>query len=271
MKKTALSAFALALIAPAIFAQDAPKPKIDISQLPREARAVEEVIVPVPSEIFGVLDKLGKPNWVAVQRPLKGVAKPFGDQPHNAFYLGTIIAEGFIAVESGDATEVTNIGNSVLSLSRALGVQKAVTKRANAIITAATKGNWNEVRAELDGALSVVKAALMELDSEELANLVALGGWVRGTEALSDVVQKNYSKDGADLLHQPLLVNHFIGTLQGLKGRGLKKHALVGKALKSLQSIQPLMSQGEGADISPKSVKEIGDAAAGLVKDIQTK
>jgi hypothetical protein len=270
MKKTVLLAIALALMAPAPFAQDQPAQKINIGQLPKEARAVDEVIVPVPSEIFSVLDKLGKPNWPSVQRPLKGVAKQFDNQPQNAFFLGTVIAEGFIAVESGDAADVKNIGNSVLNLAKALGVQKAVTKRANAIINAADAGKWDEVRSELDGALKEVKHALQELDSEDLAHLVALGGWVRGTEALCQVVEKNYSKDGADLLHQPLLLKHFLGKLQGLKAR-LKKHPLVGKALKALQSIQPLMDQGEGAEISPKSVKEIGSAAAGLVKEIQTK
>src|SRR5690349_3076855 len=146
MKMTAIPAIALALMAPAMFAQDDPvKQKIDISNLPKEARAVEDVIVPVPSEIFGVLDKLGKPHWKDVQRPLKGVAKPFADQPQNAFYLGTVIAEGFIAVEAGDAAEVKNIGNSVLTLSGSLGVRKAVTKRANAIISAADAGDWPQV------------------------------------------------------------------------------------------------------------------------------
>jgi hypothetical protein len=270
MKMTALPIIAFALTAPVLFAQDQPPAKIDVSKLPKEARVVDEVIVPVPSEIFGVLDKLGKPNWVAVQRPLKGVAKAFSEQPQNALYLGTIIAEGFIAVEAGDAPEVKNIGNSVLSLSRSLGVQKAVTKRANAIISAADAGDWPSVRRELDGALSEVKDALTELNSSDLANLVALGGWVRGTEALCEVVTKNYSKDGADLLHQPLLLNHFSGKLQGLKAR-IKRHPLVTRSQKTLQSIQPLMGQESGADISARSVKEIGAAAAGLVKEIQTK
>jgi len=270
MKMTSLTAIALALVAPALLAQDQPPQKIDVSKLPKEARVVDDVIVPVPSEIFAVLDKLGKPEWIKVQRPLKGVAKAYPERPQTALFLGTVIAEGFIAVEAGDAAEVKNIGNSVIQLSDALGVRKAVTKRANAIVNASNDGDWPQVRKELDGALSEVKSALDALGSADLANLVALGGWVRGTEALCDVINKDYSKDRADLLHQPLLVRHFMGVLTDLKSR-LKKHPLVGKALKTLQGIEPLMGQEESADISPKSVKEIGTAAAGLVKEIQTK
>ena len=34
-------------------------------------------------------------------------------------------------------------------------------------------------------------------------------GWVRGTEALTEVVGKAFSKDGAELLHQPVLLEYF--------------------------------------------------------------
>lgn len=266
--KAFVIAATLSVLSP-VFAGEPPK-TIDVSKLPEQSRMVDDVIVPVPSEIFGVLDKLGKPNWAAVQRPIKGVAKPFGDPPQQALYLGTVIAEGFIAVEAADAAEVKNIGNSVLSLSTALGVRSAVVKRANAIIAAADKSDWQLVRKELDGALNEVKIALEQLNSPDLANLISLGGWVRGTEALCEVVVKDYSKDGADLLHQPALLNHFQGRLSGLKPR-VKKHPLVPKSQSALKEIAPLIGVADGSEISEKSVKEIREIAAGLVKAIQTK
>ena len=77
MKKITLLAFSF--LSATVLAE--PPAKIDVSRLPKESRVVDDVIVPVPSEIFGVLDKLGKPNWAGVLRPLKGVAKPFGEPP----------------------------------------------------------------------------------------------------------------------------------------------------------------------------------------------
>ncbi len=265
--KAIVTAATLSVLSP-VFAGEPPK-TIDVSKLPEQSRMVDDVIVPVPSEIFGVLDKLGNPNWNTHQRPIKGVAKPFGEQAQQALYLGTVIAEGFIAVEAQDAEEVKNIGNSVLSLSAGLGIRGAVVKRANAIIAAANNKDWPQVRRELDGALSEVKDALVKLNSPELANLISLGGWVRGTEALCEVVAKDFSKDGADLLHQPALLNHFQGKLNGLKPR-VKKHPLVPKSLAALKDIAPLIGVADGSEISEKSVKEIRDIAAGLVKSIQT-
>jgi hypothetical protein len=267
MKKTVFLALALLSI-PAI-AQNPPK-KIDISKLPTQTRVVEDVIVPVPSEIFTVLDKIGRPNWAAVQRPIKGVAQPLGAEPQQALYLGTVIAEGFIAVEAQDAPEVINIGRSVLKLSQALGVEKAVQKRANAIIAAANKPDWPLVRQELDGALTVVKDALNKLQSPELAHLVSLGGWVRGTEALCEVIIRDYKPDAADLLHQPALVRHFIDRLDGLKDR-FKKEPLVSKSIEALSKIQPLIGNEEGKVIEKETVQKIGTVSSDLIKAIQTK
>ncbi len=259
---------ALTLLTTSLLAE--PPSKIDVSKLPKQSKVMGDVIVPVPSEVFGVLDKLGKPEWPAVLRPVKGVAKSFGERPQQALYLGTIIAEGFIAVEAQDAAEVKNIGRSVIKLSKALGVGEVVTKRANAIITAADASDWQTVRKELDGALNDVKEAMVQLKDVDLANLISLGGWLRGTEALCAVVAKNYSRDGADLLHQPTLIEHFGAMLDGMTARN-RKHPLVPKLTNGLKSIRPLVGLSDGSEISSKSVEEVSEIATKLVKSIQTK
>ncbi len=262
------SIIAIALTASVALAE--PPQKIDISKLPQQTQVVDDVVVPVPSEIFNVLDKLGKPNWTSVLRAPNGVAKPFGQQPQVALYMGTIIAEGFIAVEAEDAEAVKNIGKSVLSLATALSVRKEVTSRANAIIAAADKKDWGQVRKELDGALGEVRGAMKALGDEQLSHLVSLGGWLRGTEALCAVVDKNYSKDGADLLRQQMLLSFFDNKLDAFSKKK-PVNPLIPKIKGGLKSIQPLIGLAADADISAKSVKEIGDITAGLVKSIQTK
>jgi hypothetical protein len=200
-----LSAYALAA-APLATGQE-PKQHIDVGKLPQQATLVEDVIVPVPSEVFGVLDKLGSPNWHDVLRSEKPAVP--GAREETALLLGNVIADGFIAVEAQDPEEVKKIGRTVLDLSAALGVRKAVIARSNAIIQAADKKDWTECRKELDGALQDVKQAMDLLHDEDLAQLVSLGGWLRGTEALAQVVSRNYTKDSAGLLHQPALLDYF--------------------------------------------------------------
>jgi len=259
---------ALAALSSTVFAE--PPQSIDVSKLGAQSKLIDKVVVPVPSEIFAVLDKLGKPNWTAVLHKRPSVAQAPAEQPKIALMLGTVIAEGFIAVEAEDVHEVKQIGKSVLNLTKALGVQKKAQMRAKAITDAAEAKDWAGVRKQLDKALDDVSDQMVELNSEELSQLVSLGGWLRGTEALTAVVEKQYTKDGAELLHQPILLDYFERRLAGMKPK-MKLNPLVIKVQKGVLEIRPLMGLPDGGAISEKSVKEIGTVTAGLVKAINSK
>ena len=268
MKKSALFALALAFSSAAMWAE--PAQHIDINGIGGEkksgAQVIEDVIVPVPSEIFLVLDKQGKPAWSEVLRPMKQAIQPQGGPEQIALTLGAVIAEGFVAVEAENTEEVKNIGRSVWNLSKGIGVKKAVERRSSAIISDADKKDWKGVRKELDGALSDVKTAMIDLRSQDLAQLVSLSGWLRGTEALTQVVLKDYKAEGAELLHQPLLLKNFKRRIEMLKN---KKDPLVEKIHQGLLQLEPLMS-GEG-EVSEKTVKDIQDICSDLIKAINQK
>jgi hypothetical protein len=270
MKKVLFAAMVAAALSP-LSAQTQPPAKIDISNLPAQARAIDNVIVPVPSEIFGVLDKLGHPRWNEVLRPTKeNTTKPSGEQPQIALQLGTVIAEGFIAVEAQDATEVKRIGASVRKLAKAIAVEKAVIDRAKAITDNADKKDWVAVRKELDGALKDVKKAMSELENDALAHLVSIGGWLRGTEALTQVVGGNFTQDGAELLHQPVLLDYFDKQLKQMPKK-FRSNPVVTDVESGVKDIRPRIGIENGDQISEKSVKEVGDIAGRLIKTINSK
>ncbi len=250
--------------APLVANEEAPPRKIDIATLP--ATMVDDVVVPVPTEVFGVLDKLGSPNWHAV---LRKVENPnLGDRAQVALLLGSVIAEGFIAVEAQDPEEVKEIGRHVLTLAKAIGVSKAVISRTSSIIEAADQRNWTKIRVEFDGASHDVKQAMIELKDEQLAQLVSLGGWLRGTEALTTVVQKNYSKDGAELLHQPALLDHFQRQLDNMDSR-LKRNRVVKQVRSRLPEIRPLIEKPDA--VTSERVDKIHAITTELVKVIGSK
>ncbi len=230
---------------------DNPPKKIEISDFP--AAAVDEVVVPVPSEIFAVLDKLGNPNWKAQLRDGKPATPE--DRARTALLLGNVIAEGFVAVEAEDAERVKELGRQVLTLAEAINVRKSVIARSKSITDKADQRDWKGVRYEFDGALQDVRGAMQELNDQDLSQLVSLGGWLRGTEVLTSVVDKGYSKDGSELLHQPELVNYFDNCINSMSKR-LRRNSLVERVRDVLRRIGPLINQG-GDSISPDKVKEI--------------
>ncbi|MCX6967549.1 MAG: hypothetical protein NTZ46_07175 [Verrucomicrobia bacterium] len=259
--RTGVSVLCTAFLTSVCFAQGEPPRSIDVGSLP--ATVVDEVVVPVPTEVFGVLDKLGSPNWHEVLRPVK--TESLGTRTQVALLLGVTIAEGFIAVEAQEPEAVKKIGRQVLSLSKAIGVQKSVISRTSSIIEAADKKDWQTIRLEFDGASKDVKQAMIELKDAELAQLVSLGGWLRGTEALTQVVGKNYSKDGAELLHQPAILDYFQRKLDTLN-KHLKETGVVKKIARRLPELHTLIEPAGG--VSPQKVEKIHSITAELVKTI---
>ncbi|PTX95034.1 hypothetical protein DB345_12100 [Spartobacteria bacterium LR76] len=216
-----------------------PPATIDLSKFP--AAAVEDVVVPVPSEIFIVLDKLGTPNWKGELRDNLGTNT--GNRAQIALLLGTVIADGFIAVEAEDSEKVKQIGQEVLVLADGINVRKAVIARSKSITDKAEAKDWRAVRSELDGALQDVRGAMQELGDDELAQLVSLGGWIRGTQVLTSIVGQNYSPAGAELLNQPELLNYFARRIDEMRSKNLKKEELVVKVRKLLRDIKPIIGK----------------------------
>src|SRR5882762_7088196 len=232
---------------------------ININQL---STTVEDVIVPLPNEIFGALNKLGAVNWKEHVRSDKG--PNFTERPRIALLLGTVIADGFIAVQAEDAPAVKDIGQLVLSLAKGIGVGNSITPHAKAIIEAADKRNWENVRQELDRTQNSVQQAMNEVHDERLSQLVSLGGWLRGTEVLTSVVKQHFSNDGVELLHQPDLLRYFGDRLNSMPEYNLP---IVHQIQDALVEVKPLINIGN-ARISAESVKKVNEITTRLGNDI---
>jgi hypothetical protein len=254
----AITILALSLTSAAV---EAPK-RIDIKQF---SKKVDEVVVPLPNEVFGALNKLGGVNWKEYVRSGKG--SNFTERPRIALLLGTVIADGFIAVQAEDAPAVKDIGQRVLGLAKGIGVGNSITPHAKAITEAADKRNWNNVRQELDRTQNSVQQAMNEVHDEKLSHLVSLGGWLRGTEVLTAVVNKRYSEDAAELLHQPDLLSYFEDRLRSMPEFNLK---LLQDIQAALGEVRPLIDVGENR-ITANSVRRVNEITARLDEAIVTK
>src|SRR5213595_3395748 len=236
--------------------------RININQL---STTVEDVVVPLPNEIFGALNKLGAVNWRAHVRTDKG--PNFTERPRIALLLGTVIADGFIAVQAEDAETVKDIGQRVMTLAKGIGVGNSITPHAKAIIEAADKRNWSNVRRELDRTQNSVQQAMNEVHDEKLSQLVSLGGWLRGTEVLTSVVTKHFSADGAELLHQPDLLSYFQTRLQAMPDFKLP---IIREIEDALVQVKPLIDVGDRR-IPPETVKKVNEITTRLGQGIVTK
>jgi hypothetical protein len=233
------------------------------SPLPSQAREVHGVAVPVPKEIFRSLDQFREANWSAVKLPEVARWKSHGDQAQIATLLGVVIAEGFIAMEAKDSTEVQNLGTSVLLLAGGLGVRDRAVRRSRSIMEFAEKNEWSEARKEWDGVLSDLERGMMELKSADLAKLVSVGGWLRGTEALSALLLQNYSPERSNLIRQPELIGDLEKQLRSMSSE-IRARPIVVKLRDGLRTIRSLIESETGPP-SEETVRKVHDVCADLV------
>jgi hypothetical protein len=105
-----------------------------------------------------------------------------------------------------------------------------------------------------------------ELRSDELAQLVSLGGWLRGAEALTAQVLQNYSNQNAELLRQPALLNHFEKRVATMSG-DIRANPMMIRMREGMEKIRPVLESGNG-QISKEKVKEISTISEDLLKDL---
>ncbi len=241
----------LALSAASLPAQTAAPATIDLKSL--KVDVVDDVIIPIPQEIFASLDKLGDQNWAKHME--KRDVNLDGKRDRTALLFGLVISEGFIAVQAENRDEVKRIGKDVLTLAGALNVKGEVQGHALAIIDGANADEWSGVRRELDRTRQTVINKMKEIDDEDLADLVSIGGWLGGTRALAALVADNYSADASELLHQPDLLDQISSRFAKLPAKP-NRAPVLGQVATTLDSLKPLMRvNGDGAVLQETVVK----------------
>src|SRR3978361_527006 len=149
------------------------------------AKAVKSdtLTIPTPGELFAALTKPGKPNWASQYRV--PIPMTYSNRAQIALNLGGLIADGFIAVEAEDSQQVKNIGTDIIKLAKALGVSENVLSRGNSINEFAENSEWDALQEELEATQNEVKTSMQSHSDQDLVILVSLGGWIRGTQAVS--------------------------------------------------------------------------------------
>lgn len=250
----------VSVISSAVAATETPDEKAPV-------RVFDQVVVPVPHEIFAVLDDLGIRGWKGVT-PLPKRPQRIS-RPQAALLFGAVVAEGFLAVQAEDVDKTKDLGPDVLELADMLGVKDEVSGHARSIVDSADQERWDDVRAELDKTQQTVRQAMTKLRDEDLAAFVSFGGWVRGTEAVSHVILDSYTKERAELLRQPDLARHFSKTLKAVKGSAAKAPGVKTMNL-ALDKLSVLMSKEMLTDIEVRQIEDICNESVAAIYGAKT-
>ena len=246
-------------LAPLVFAflplravAEKPSPA-DIAQI-REELGVNSFTAPSIQLVFQELNALKPLPFDKVWRDLPDATPQ--DRARLALSAGAVIADGFLAVSAEKQSRIEPVGRVLLRLAKGLGVAEHVNKHSRSILEKAARQQWDDIRTELVRTQADVEAALLGLKDEEIAHLVALGGWLRGLEMTTGVVNENYSPERARRLIQPELMDYFLDRISTLNPN-FKKTKLAIVMEKNLKEIKRITTKPVDTPIEPDEVKEI--------------
>ena len=233
-----------------------------------KAIKIDSLTIPTPGELFAALEKPGKPDWAGQYRT--PIPTTYRNRAQIALNLGGLIADGFIAVEAQDSQQVKNIGTDIVKLAKALGVSENVLSRGNSINEFAENSEWDALHEELEATQNEVKTSMQSHRDQDLVILVSLGGWIRGTQAVSAAVIKNYDEQSAKVLRQPAVVS-FIHTKINDISMDLRSEPLVKSVNEQLTAVEKLVAFQHGKGPSLDEVKKLNEAVTKLMEEIQSK
>lgn len=253
-------------VAPSAWAQDAPAPltKEELATVVDE----ETFSLPMPGELFAALGKVGTLDWSkALRKTPSGV---FTMRPQIALNLGTLMADGYLAVEAKDKAHVRRVAQDIKRLAKGLGVQDEIVSRGNSIVEFAEAGRWETLKEELEATQNEVVAAMVAHKDQELVTLVMLGGWLRGLEVVSTSVAKTYTEDGAKVLRQPAVVDHFVQRLAKMDPK-FTDSTLMNSVRLSLFDIKKAVTFPPQKTPTEAEVKELATMASKVMETVSKK
>jgi hypothetical protein len=233
-----------------------------------KAIKTDSLTIPTPGELFAALEKPGKPDWAGQYRT--PIPMTYRNRAQIALNLGGLIADGFIAVEAQDSQQVKNIGTDIIKLAKALGVSENVLSRGNSINEFAEASEWDALHEELEATQNEVKTSMQSNRDQDLVILVSLGGWIRGTQAVSAAVIKNYDENSAKVLRQPAVVS-FLHTKINDISMDLRAEPLVKNVSDQLTAVEKLVAFQSGKGPTLDEVKKLNEAVSKLMEQIQSK
>jgi hypothetical protein len=262
-----------ALISAPLFARAEEKRKVDKAAVKeatehmKEELGVNQFTTPMIETVLMALTELRPIVYEKVARELPDAAP--ADRARLAMNTGALIADGFLAVSAEKQSRLDDIGRLLIRHAKGLGVGDHITRHSKSILEKGAQKDWVGIRSELVATQRDVEKAMMALKDEEIAHLVALGGWTRGLEISSTLVADSYTPDRASLLVQAPVLDYFADRVASLNP-SLKSTALFSLVSKNLGEIRELAVKENKQPPTAEELKKIRDLARGIVSLVGT-
>ncbi|MGJ8697589.1 MAG: hypothetical protein ACSHYF_14825 [Verrucomicrobiaceae bacterium] len=253
----------LLLVANPLLAQDKPEIPEDLldDEHFRTESGLNEFTVPSIAKVFDELEKISPLSYTSDH--LKRHERLPLDRSKLALRLGTLIADGFIAVQTGHSDDVPTIASHLSRYAKALGAGERIKRHAAALLDHAKAKDLDKLKEALAATQRDVERELVSLRDPDLAHLISLGGWLQALEAGSTAVDKKFTEDRARALFREDIADYYTESVGSLNPE-ISELPHIKQMRDFLSGLRNAMALKEDAKPTPEGVKEIMEVATKL-------
>ncbi len=249
-------------LAPAQDKPEIPEDLLDDEHF-RNETALNEFTVPSIAKVFNELEKISPLSYTSDH--LKQHDRLPLDRSRLALRLGTLIADGFIAVQTGNSDDVPTIASHISRYAKALGAGERIKKHAASLLDHAKAKDLPRLKTSLAATQRDVERELASLRDPDLSHLISLGGWLQALDSASIAVNTKFTQERAATLFREDVADYYAESIGSLNPViSARPHVVKMRLL--LQGLRNAMVLDEGALPTAEEVKEVTEVSAELVK-----
>ncbi|MEM7698521.1 MAG: hypothetical protein AAF236_08975 [Verrucomicrobiota bacterium] len=194
-------------------AQDIPDYLLEDEHV-REEFGVNQFTTPSIRKIFEDLNRLRPLPYHQLQRSIPTDTPT--DRTLLALRVGSLLADGFFAVEAEQFLDLEPVGRALIQHAKVLGSGTRVSSHLKSMLEDGAISDWDGLRGELARTQADVEKEMVLIRDVDAANLISLGGWLRGFEIGCAAAVDPYAPEKAQILGRKEVVGYFLANLETL-------------------------------------------------------
>lgn len=237
----------------------------------REELGVNELTTPLVGKVFSDLELFQPPPLDLVRS--FDLKQSFPNRFQTALQFGAMVANGFVATIARQKQLLIDTGRALIREANTLSAGQRLTSRSRALFDLSERNDWQGLCMELNATQEDVEDSMLELKDGEMADLVSLGGWLRGFQLAAHVTADHYTPEKATALVRPTVMDYFIARMDCLSP-SMKKRPVVIAIASQLKTIRAIAVPGKPpTEGDVVRMRDLADEAmkAALSKDAMSK
>jgi hypothetical protein len=173
-----------------------------------------------------------------------------------ALNLGVVVSDALSAIIAKDKAAFLQYAGMINDYGKKLGISEAVLGKYKQMVDGANKGEWVKIETLTYELKDAINGELTNKKKAGDAALSMVSGGLEGLYIEAKSLEKNFSKTGADFLHNPGLYDYLNKYLRSLD-EGLKAKGEVKAIVAAMPQIGKILNQPKTYEYSKKDIEEL--------------